>query len=97
MSKAENFRKQAKSTTSSRRANRGASSSQTRFRKVVDVETDVIVSWAKTEIKTYSEDELASPADSGSEGESEMNRDWFALNEKTRREYMGKKRHCCKR
>lgn len=95
MSKAENSRRRTK-TVSSRRANRGASFSQTRFRKVTDTDTSLIVSWAKTEMKTYSEDELASPADGGHEGEAVMNRDWFALNEKLRRDYMGTARHCCK-
>lgn len=94
MSKTEALRRWAK-TTSSRRADRRGPSSQTRFRKVTDTDSNLIISWAKTEMKTYSEDELASPADSGHEGEAKMNRDWFALNEQMRRDYMGTSRHCC--
>lgn len=66
------------------------------FRKVTDTDSGLIISWAKTEIQAYSEDELATPPDSGHEGEALMNRDWFALNEKLRRDYMGTTRHCCK-
>ncbi|KAF2769946.1 hypothetical protein EJ03DRAFT_343029 [Teratosphaeria nubilosa] len=66
----------------------------TRFLKVTDVDTGDIVSFAKTEIKTYTKDELVSAADSGHEQEPQMNRDWFALNERLRREYMGTRRHC---
>lgn len=95
MSKAENFRRRAK-TTSLRRTDRQAPSSQTRFRKVTDTDSSLIISWAKTEVKTYSEEELASAADCGHEGEAMMNRDWFALNEKMRRDYMGTASHCCK-
>lgn len=67
-----------------------------RFRKVVDSDTGLIISWAKTENHAYTVEELASPADVGHEGESQMNRDWFALNERLRRQYMGTRRHCCK-
>lgn len=67
----------------------------TRFRKVVDADSGEIVSWAKTELKTYSYDELASPADIGHEQDPQMNRDWFALNEQLRRDYMGTKQHMC--
>lgn len=94
MSKAGNLRCRTKAT-SPRQADRQNSSSQTRFRKVTDTDSNLIVSWAKTEMKTYSENELASPADCGHEGEARMNRDWFALNEKMRRDYMGTARHCC--
>lgn len=68
----------------------------TRFRKVVDADSGEVVSWAKTELKTYTYDELASPADVGHEDEPQMNRDWFALNEQLRRDYMGTKQHMCK-
>lgn len=78
-----------------RRADFRASGDAVRFRKVTDADSGLIISWAKTEMKTYSEKELASPADSGHEGEARMNRDWFALNERLRREYMGTRRHCC--
>lgn len=94
MSQAEGLRKRAK-TASSRRAERSVFSCQTTFRKVTDTNSGLIVSWAKTEMKAYSEEELASPMDSGHEGEAKMNRDWFALNEKMRRDYMGTARHCC--
>lgn len=67
-----------------------------RFHKVTDEDAGVIISWAKTETKAYTEAELASPADCGHETDPAMNRDWFALNERLRRDYMGTTRHCCK-
>lgn len=66
------------------------------FRKVVDMNTQEPVSFTKYEMKTYTTEELDSPADVGHEGESKMNRDWFALNERLRREYIGTQEHCCK-
>jgi GNAT superfamily N-acetyltransferase len=72
------------------------SSLTVKFLKVTDIETGEIVSFAKTETKTYGLKELASPADSGHEGEAQMNRDWFAVNERLRREYVGLAKHCCK-
>jgi len=71
-----------------------ADATVTRFRKVTDEDAEVIISWAKTETKTYTPEELASPADCGHESDPTMNRDWFALNEKLRRDYMGTQRHC---
>lgn len=68
----------------------------TNFRKVVDTESGEIVSFTKYEMKKYSEEELRSPADVGHEGEARMNREWFALNERLRREYIGTAEHCCK-
>jgi GNAT superfamily N-acetyltransferase len=62
---------------------------------VTDTASGHIISWAKAEYKAYSEEELASSPDCGHEGEDQMNRDWFALNEKLRRDYMGTQRHCC--
>ncbi|KAK5171922.1 uncharacterized protein LTR77_003559 [Saxophila tyrrhenica] len=64
------------------------------FRKVVDSKTQELISFTKYEMKQYTEDELASPADIGHEGEPKMNRDWFALNERLRREYIGTQKHC---
>lgn len=66
------------------------------FRKVTDIDTEQVVSFAKAEIKAYSEGELLSPADAGHECEPPMNRDWFGLNERLRREYMGLQKHCCR-
>ena len=66
------------------------------FKKVVDIETNEIISFAKFEIKAYSKDELRTPTDSGHDGEPRMNRDWFALNDRLRREYIGRTMHCCK-
>ncbi|EGP87112.1 unnamed protein product [Zymoseptoria tritici ST99CH_3D7] len=77
-----------------RRNNRRAGSSIVSFRKVTDTTTGKIISFAKTEFKAYTEEELASRPDTGHEGESRMNRDWFALNEKWRRAYVGTRRHC---
>lgn len=88
-------RKRRKSA-SARRIDRRSNGDVVRFRKVTDSESGQIISWAKTETKAYSEDELASPADSGHESEETMNRDWFALNEKLKRDYMGTQKHCCK-
>ncbi len=66
------------------------------FRKVVDTKTQEPISFTKYEMKTYTTEELDSPADVGHEGEPKMNRDWFALNERLRREYIGTQEHCCK-
>lgn len=65
------------------------------FRKVVDAQTQEIVSFAKVEMKQYTVAELLTPADVGHDGEPRMNRDWFALNERLRREYVGLREHCC--
>lgn len=65
------------------------------FKKVVDTETGEVVSFAKVEMKTYTPDELSTPLDIGHEDEPRMNRDWFALNERLRREYIGPEQHCC--
>jgi hypothetical protein len=73
-----------------------AASLTTNFRKVVDIDSNEIVSFTKYEMKKYSEEELWSPADVGHEGEMKMNRDWFALNERLRRQYIGTAQHCCK-
>jgi len=70
------------------------SSPKIAFLKVTDVEAGEIVSFAKTEIKGYTLDELRSPEDAGHEHEPRMNRDWFALNERLRREYLGQAKHC---
>lgn len=83
-------RKRADSKADGRRAELGVS-----FSKVVDAHTEEIVSFAKVEMKRYTLDELLSPADIGHEGELKMNRDWFALNERLRREYVGLRDHCC--
>lgn len=71
------------------------SDSGTRFLKITDSESAQAISFAKTENKTYSVEELHSPADVGHEDEEKMNRDWFALNEKCKREYIGLAPHCC--
>jgi len=68
--------------------------SRVAFLKVTDTETGEIVSFAKTETKSYMLEELQSPADVGHEGEPQMNRDWFALNERLRRQYIGRAKHC---
>jgi hypothetical protein len=82
-------------STSGRRTDR-RNNAIVRFHKVTEAETGAIISWAKTEMKAYDEAELASPLDSGHEGEATMNRKWFALNEDLRRSYVGTDRHCCK-
>ncbi|KAK5123373.1 hypothetical protein LTR85_002805 [Meristemomyces frigidus] len=70
------------------------SSTATSFLKVTDTETGETLSFAKTDIKQYSREELLEPADIGHEHEPQMNRDWFALNERLRREYIGLAKHC---
>ncbi|EMC94712.1 hypothetical protein BAUCODRAFT_149820 [Baudoinia panamericana UAMH 10762] len=65
-----------------------------KFYKVEDTESEDVVSFAKMEVKTYTVDELLSPADTGHEREPKMNRDWFALNERMRRSYVGLTKHC---
>ncbi|KAK1051752.1 hypothetical protein LTR74_016680 [Friedmanniomyces endolithicus] len=61
--------------------------SRVSFLKVTDTETSYVVSFAKTEFKQYTLQELQSPADTGHAHEPRMNREWFALNERLRREY----------
>lgn len=68
---------------------------QVSLRKVTNIETGQILSFAKAEFKAYTLSELSSAADIGHEDDPQMNRDWFALNESMRRQYMGLKRHCC--
>jgi len=70
-------------------------SSEVLFKKVIDMNSDEIISFAKVEIKAYTTEELCTPFDCGHEEEPRMNRDWFALNERTRREYAGGERHYC--
>jgi hypothetical protein len=71
-------------------------SNSVQFKKVLDEESNEIISFTKYEMKRYGKNELASSADVGHEGEPKMNRDWFALNERLRREYIGTAEHCCK-
>lgn len=96
MGKPDAVRRRGKSNAVRRPVQRPGHQDAVKFRKVVDSVSGLIISWAKTEMKAYTDDELASPADSGHEGEAQMNRDWFALNEKLRRAYMGTKPHCCR-
>lgn len=70
-------------------------SSEVLFKKAIDISSDEIISFAKVEIKAYTAEELCTPFDRGFEEEPIMNRDWFALNEKLRREYVGSECHCC--
>ncbi|RMX84611.1 hypothetical protein D0869_04447 [Hortaea werneckii] len=67
---------------------------QVSLRKVTNTETEQILSFAKAEIKAYTSSELDSAADVGHENDPQMNRDWFALNESMRRQYMGLRKHC---
>ncbi|EME48889.1 hypothetical protein DOTSEDRAFT_67825 [Dothistroma septosporum NZE10] len=94
MSKAAALRRQWKAGRSVQQRRAIPDLDAARFRKVVDADSGLIVSWAKTENHAYTAEELGSPADVGHEGESQMNRDWFALNERLRRQYMDTKRHC---
>ena len=66
------------------------------LKKIVDMETNEIVTFTKIEMKAYTLEELRQPYDIGHEGEPKMNRDWFGLNERLRRQYMGLDEHCCK-
>lgn len=68
----------------------------TSLKKVVKPETSEIISFAKIEFKSYTAEELGSPYDTGHEEEPQMNRDWFGLNERLRRQYVGMDEHCCK-
>lgn len=67
-----------------------------RFRKVLNPQTGEIIAFAKSEITTLTDDDHASPLDVGHESEPEMNRAWFALNEKLHRSYCGFRKHLCK-
>lgn len=66
-----------------------------RFRKVIDPKTHEIIAFAKSEITTLTPEDHASPLDIGHETEPQMNRDWFALNEKLHRAYCGLRQHLC--
>lgn len=66
-----------------------------RFRKVLDPQTNEIIAFAKSEITTLTPEDHASPLDVGHESEPEMNRAWFALNEKLHRAYCGRRQHLC--
>ncbi|KAI6912832.1 hypothetical protein KC318_g3346 [Hortaea werneckii] len=67
---------------------------QVSLRKVTNTKKEQILSFAKAEIKAYTSSELDSAADVGHENDPQMNRDWFALNESMRRQYMGLIKHC---
>ncbi|KAI7549252.1 hypothetical protein KC331_g3912 [Hortaea werneckii] len=67
---------------------------QVSLRKVTNTETEQILSFAKAEIKAYTSSELDYAADVGHENDPQMNRDWFALNESMRRQYMCLRKHC---
>jgi len=62
---------------------------------VLDPKTREIIAFAKSEITTLTPEDHASPLDVGHEDEPQMNRDWFALNEKLHRAYCGLRRHLC--
>ena len=66
------------------------------FKKIVHKDTNEVISFTKFEFKAYTWEELHSLAESGHEGEPRMNKDWFALNERLRRDYVGVEEHCCK-
>jgi hypothetical protein len=66
------------------------------FRKVIDPITHEIIAFVKSEITTLTPELHASPLDIGHESEPEMNRAWFALNEKVHRDYCGDRQHVCK-
>jgi hypothetical protein len=66
-----------------------------RFRKVIDPSTREIIAFCKSEITTLTPADHASPLDAGHESEAQMNRDWFALNEKLHRKYCGMRQHLC--
>lgn len=67
-----------------------------RFRKVLDPQTHDIIAFCKSEITTLTPNDHASPLDIGHESEPEMNRAWFALNERLHRSYCGLRQHVCK-
>ena len=69
---------------------------QPRFWKVTDPVSGEVTTFAKTEIKAYTPEELRGPEDIGHEDDPTMNRDWFALNERVRRQHVGLEKHCCK-
>jgi hypothetical protein len=66
-----------------------------RFRKVIDPKTNEIIAFCKTEITTLTPEDHAGPLDVGHETEPQMNRDWFALNERLHRQYCGLRQHLC--
>ena len=47
-------------------------------------------------MKAYTHEELHSPEDIGHQDDPVMNRDWFALNERVRRQFVGVEKHYCK-
>lgn len=66
-----------------------------RFRKVTVQGSKQIVAFCKSEMVAMTPNEMENPLDHGHEGEPQMNRDWFALNEKLHRQYCGLAKHCC--
>ncbi|QIW97570.1 hypothetical protein AMS68_003088 [Peltaster fructicola] len=65
-----------------------------RFRKVESPLGGEIIAFCKSEMTEMTPEELDTPLDAGHEGEPQMNRDWFALNERYHREYCGTRKHC---
>lgn len=66
------------------------------FRKVESPEGGEIIAFCKSEMAEMTPQDMLTPLDVGHEGEPQMNRDWFALNEQCHREYCGTRKHCCK-
>ncbi|KAI7204334.1 hypothetical protein KC316_g927 [Hortaea werneckii] len=73
---------------------RKTTTDQVSLHKVTNTETEQMLSFAKAEIKAYTSSELDSASEIGHEDDSQMNKDWFALNESMRRQYMGLTKHC---
>lgn len=67
-----------------------------RFRKVESPLGGEIIAFCKSEMTEMTPEDINAPLDAGHEGEPQMNRDWFALNERYHREYCGTRKHCCK-
>ncbi|KAI7340792.1 hypothetical protein KC367_g2381 [Hortaea werneckii] len=88
------YQKKNSMTNEASMKNSEITTDQVSLRKVTNIETGQILSFAKAEFKAYTLSELSSAADIGHEDDPQMNRDWFALNESMRRQYMGLKRHC---
>ncbi|RMZ35284.1 hypothetical protein D0859_00570 [Hortaea werneckii] len=78
------YQKKNSMTNEASMKNSEITTDQVSLRKVTNIETGQILSFAKAEFKAYTLSELSSAADIGHEDDPQMNRDWFALNESMR-------------
>jgi hypothetical protein len=66
------------------------------FRKIVDFQTAEIIAFVTSGLVEMDTEYDVLPLDFGHQFEPEVNRAWFALNEKIHRSYCGSRPHLCK-